>query len=383
MRILCTREKQNSIRESVYLLLKDRAYAGNFPYQFTEREIRHPNGSRFYFAGLWNNTENLKSYEGVDVCWVEEAQSVSRSSLDILIPTIRKEGSEIWFSFNPKHPNDPVYQMFVASDPPEGSIVRKVSWRDNPWFTSKMKRDMRHLEEHDHDRYLHIWEGEFMQYADGAIYGNQMKAARDDGRICSLPVQTGRPVHTFWDLGRNDTTAIVCMQEDGGWFNFIDCYESRLVGLDHYVAWLKSRPYIYGDHYLPHDVEVSELSTNTSRKQTLEELGVRPIKVVDRIPYINEGIELTRQLLSKCRFDEDKCQPLLDALANYQYVYDEKYDTFRQTPLHNWASNFADAFRQFGQGFRKSGWDTLNFENMSERRAAKLRPQRQNTQWMV
>jgi len=352
LRILCAREKQNSIRESVHNLLASRITKHGFSdYEVLNTEIRHRNGSRFFFAGLWNNIDSIKSIEGVDICWVEEANSVSEDSWKKLIPTIRKPGSEIWVSFNPELKSDAAYQRFVVNPPPE-AYVKKVSWRDNPWFTNEMRLEMEYLQRTDEDEYQHVWEGELKQFADGSIYARQLRQAHAEGRVTSIPVESAVEVHTFWDLGRNDTTAIWFMQAVGREHRFIDYYESRLVEIDHYARVLKEKGYLYGTHYLPHDAEVTDLSSRRgSRKRILEDAGVRPITIVPRIPDINSGIEQTRKAFPRCWFDEKRCTEGLEALANYQYVFDEKYDTFRQTPLHNWASNGADAFRQYAQGF--------------------------------
>ena len=352
LRILCAREMQRSIKDSVHSLLKDRITALGLSghYEVLQNEIRGRNGSSIIFAGLWSNPESLKSVEGVDICWIEEANTVSESSWATLIPTIRKKGSEIWVSFNPKLKTDPAYRRFVLN-PPEGAVVKKVSWRDNPWLTDVLISEMEHLKTSDYDEYQHVWEGELKNFADGAIYANQLKLAKDEGRITKVPIESV-PVHTFWDLGRNDSTAIWFMQRIGLQNRFIDYYEHRLVDLDHYAKVLKDKGYLYGEHYLPHDVEVIVLGANNrSRKVMLEDMGVQPIEVVPRIANLNEGIEATRQSFSSCWFDEDRCDQGLSALANYQYVFDEKFDTFRQVPLHNWASNGADAFRQFAQGY--------------------------------
>ena len=144
-----------------------------------------------------------------------------------------------------------------------------------------------------------------------------------------MPVESV-PVHTFWDLGRSDSTAIFFMQAVGKERRFIDYYEHRLVDLDHYAKVLQDKGYLYGTHYLPHDVEVKTLgSNNRSRREILEGMGVNPITTVPRISSA-EG---------------------LDALANYQYQFDDSYQTFRKVPLHNWASNGSDAFRMFAQGY--------------------------------
>lgn len=353
-RILCAREIQRSIRDSVHSLLVDRIKAlglHNF-YQVQQNEIRGRNGTQIIFAGLWQNVDNIKSIEAIDYVWIEEANVVSENSWRTLIPSIRKEGSEIWASFNPALKSDPVFQRFVMNEPPN-SVVKKVSWRDNPWVTRELKDEMEHLKEYDYEEYLHVYEGELKQFADGAIYAKQLKKARDEKRIDWLPTESA-PVHTFWDLGRNDTTAIWFMQHIGMAYRFIDYYEHRLVDLDHYANVLREKGYVYGTHYLPHDAEHRVLgSNNRSRREILEGLGVSPSRIVPRIDSVENGIAMVRDKFSKCFFHAENCEVGLNALANYQYVWDERYDTFRQSPLHNWASNGADAFRMFAQGYEE------------------------------
>lgn len=354
--ILCAREIQKSMRQSVHKLLANQITRhGLDRYQVFNDEIRHPNGTVFSFAGLRNNIDSIKSAEAVDVCWVEEAQSISENSLSKLIPTIRKPGSEIWYTWNPSLKTDAVYQRFVANPPPPGALVKKVSWRDNPWLSAEIKQEMAYLKEQDYAEYLHIYEGELKQFADGSIYREQLLKAREQGRICRIPIESACEVHTFWDLGRNDTTAIWFMQAVGKEHRFIDYYEHRLVDLEHYIRVLREKGYLYGTHFLPHDVEVTELSsTRGSRRMILEGGGVKPVKVVPRVTSIESGIAATRQSFARCWFDEERCARGIEALANYQYVFDEQHDTYRMTPLHNWASNGADAFRQYAQGFKES-----------------------------
>jgi phage terminase large subunit len=201
-RILCAREIQRSIRDSVHNLLADRIKALGLShfYQIQQHEIKGLNGTQIIFSGLYANPESLKSLESIDICWIEEASTVSENSWRLLIPTIRKEGSEIWASFNPALKSDPVYQRFVLNKPSDDALVKKVSWRDNPWVTQPLKDEMQRLKEYDLEEYLHVYEGELKQFADGAIYAKQLKKARDDNRITWLPVESA-PVHTFWDLG--------------------------------------------------------------------------------------------------------------------------------------------------------------------------------------
>jgi len=336
-------------------------------YEIVEHTIRGRNGSEFIFEGLRHNVTKIKSMEAVDIAWIEEADRVSDESWQVLIPTIRKPGSEIWVTFNPQMRADATYQRFVEH-PPENALVQKVSWRDNPWFPDELTSELEHLKQVDYDEYLHVWEGEFKSFATSAIYGNQLKQAREEGRITTVPIEPACEVHTAWDLGKNDTTAIWFFQKVGVEYRFIDYEENRLVDLDFYAKAIKNRDYIYGVHYLPHDVDFELLGMVNNRRQQLEDSGVKPIEVVPRIRHINEGIEMTRRMFASCWFDKDRCERGIEALANYEYSFDAKNNTHRSTPLHNWASNGADAFRQVAQGFKQTSWARMNDNTMSERR---------------
>ena len=352
-RILCAREIQKSIKDSVHSLLQNRIQALGLEsfYKVLNTEIRGINGTEFIYAGLWQNIQNIKSIDSVDIVWVEEANKVSDNSWRTLIPSIRKPGSEIWVSFNPELKTDPAYQRFVLNPPPN-ALVKKVSFRDNPWLSKESRDEMEHLLASDEDEYNHVYEGELKQFADGAIYGKQLRKAREDGRIGAVPIEPGVPVNTFWDLGRRDPTAIWFHQRVGLQDRFIDYHESRLVDLDHYIRVLKEKDYLYGTHYLPHDGATVVLgSGDRSRQQILEDAGVSPIEIVPRIPNIMEGIELTRQSFASCWFDQERCEKGIDALSNYQFFWDDTGETFRERPAHTWASNGSDAFRQFAQGY--------------------------------
>lgn len=171
LRVLCTREHQVSIRDSVHRLLTDQIHAMGMhgAYQVTRGEIRNRvQGSVFLFEGLRHNIANIKSMEGVDIAWVEEAERISEASWKILIPTIRKEGSEIWVSFNPDQDDDPTYKRFIAS-PPDSAVVRKVGWRDNPWFPAELRAEMEHDFRVDPDAAAHVWGGECRKETDAQV----------------------------------------------------------------------------------------------------------------------------------------------------------------------------------------------------------------------
>ena len=209
MRVLCAREFMTSMRDSVHKLLSDQIQALGLLgfYEITQASIKGQNGTEFAFAGLKNNIANIKSYEGVDVCWVEEAQTVSRLSWNVLIPTIRKEKSEIWVSFNPELETDETYQRFVVY-PPADCISIKINWSDNPWFPETLRLEKDGLKDRDLEAYNQVWEGLCRQSVDGAIFGKELQQAELDGRITRVPYDPTKPVHAIFDLGWADSTSI-------------------------------------------------------------------------------------------------------------------------------------------------------------------------------
>ena len=234
LRILCAREYQNSIIESVHHLLQAQIEALNLTsfYEVQNSMIRGANGSEFVFAGLRNNVTKIKSFEGVDRVWVEEAQSVSKPSWETLIPTIRKEHSEIWVTYNPELATDETHQRFVVH-PPAGAVVVKINWSDNPWFPETLQREKDELKARDPDAYLNIWEGNCRVTLDGAIYARELRLAQEEGRIRSVPYDAARPVHTFFDLGWADNTTVWFAQTVGNELRLIDYYSNNQMPIQH------------------------------------------------------------------------------------------------------------------------------------------------------
>jgi len=227
IRVVCAREIQKSIKDSVHALLKDiiNSHGLNDFYQVLEDSIRGINGTEFKFRGLRHNTTDMKSLEGADYAWVEEAENVSNNSWEILIPTIRKEGSEIWVSFNTKNITDPTYQLFVARQD-EDMAVKKVSWRDNPFFPNVLIKELEKLKENDYEAYLHVWEGEPDTRRSGAVYARKIAKAREEGRICRVPYDPSYEVFTAWDLGWGDSTSIWWLQFVGRELRWLEYYEN-------------------------------------------------------------------------------------------------------------------------------------------------------------
>lgn len=185
----------------------------------------------------------------------------------------------------------------------------------------------------------------------GAYYGKEMEWLTTNGRITGVPVDVSLGVWTAWDLGIDDTTAIWFVQQYGRELRVVDYLETSGAGLDYYVRILKEKDYNYEGHFLPHDVRVRELSDGKSRLEKLQKLGLKNIKVAPKLPVV-DGIEAVRTLLKTCWIDVRACERGISALRNYQRKWDQKNQVFQQTPLHDWSSHGADAFRTLATGFR-------------------------------
>lgn len=345
LRVLCAREVQKSIKQSVHALLTDQIQAlglGWF-YEVLETEIRGRNGTEFSFTGLAQHTvESVKSFEGADRVWVEEAQTVSKRSWDILIPTIRKPGSEIWVGFNPDLPTDDTYKRFVveAKDDPD-TICVQINWSDNPWFPDELERERQKCKATRPDDYDNIWGGHCKLIVDGAIYHSEIKEAAS--RICAVPHDPVLQVTTVWDLGVGDSTSIWFVQQAGREVRVIDYYEASGEGLPHYARILSGKGYLYKKHWAPHDIQVRELGSGRSRIETAATLGIK----FDITPNIgiDDGIHAVRMILPRCWFDEKRTARGIDCLRNYRREFNDKLGEFKTTPVHDWASHGADAFR--------------------------------------
>jgi hypothetical protein len=189
----------------------------------------------------------------------------------------------------------------------------------------------------------------------GAYYAEQMEQARAQGRVLKIPHLPAVPVNTFWDLGWNDTTALWFHQRVGMEHRFIDCIEASGKDLGYFAKAIQDRPYTYGKHYLPHDAENKTLASGgKSVRMILQELlPGHSFEVVERTANLVSAINQTRAVLPSCYFDEDRCADGLAAMEAYRREWDERLGDFKPEPLHDWASNYADAFRQFAQGYRE------------------------------
>lgn len=374
LRVLCTREVQKSLRESVHQLLSDVVSSLGLDSEFDvlEAEIRHRDGGVFVFSGLSTQTaDSLKSYEGVDIVWVEEAHSVTKKSWQILVPTIRKEGSEIWVTFNPALQEDETYRRFVMQTPPRSKVVQ-INYPDNPWFSAELEESRAHDERTlTAELYRNIWLGEPIEISDGAIYANELKHLRRVNRIGQVPIVPHRAINTFWDLGTSvgNATAIWMHQRVGLADRFIKFVGGTGEGMEHW--WRKAHAWKldnappgtpWGVHHLPHDganrLQARQLVTRRDILQDLinETPGARSqVVVVPRVDDLSVAIDLTRRRLLDAYFDEAGCSEGLAALKRYRYEWMEAEKRFSRTPLHNDASNPADAFRTWATGYKPEG----------------------------
>lgn len=344
LRILCAREIQRSIKDSVHSLLADQVELLNLSsfYEVKNDEIIGKNGTRFLFVGLrTQSVENVKSYESVDRVWVEEAANLSKRSLDVLIPTIRKPGSELWFTFNPGMITDPIYERYVTNPPPDTVIIH-ASYQDNPWFPEELEAERLHCKKYDPQNYENIWDGRPRETVEGAIYHHEIVQAIADKRIRPVPVDPLLKVHTIWDLGFNDSTSIIMAQRQGSEIRIVDYLEDSHRTLDDYHAELVQKKYNIATDWLPHDGAAKNLQTGMSPAEILRRLG-RDVEVIKVAP-IESGIKQARMVFRQCYFDEVKAQRLVECLKRYRRNIPTSTEE-PSKPVHDEFSHGADAFR--------------------------------------
>lgn len=348
MRILCAREFMTSMKDSVHKLLSDQIQALGLTgfYEITQASIRGANGTEFAFVGLKNNVANVKSYEGVDICWVEEAQTVSRLSWNVLIPTIRKEKSEIWVSFNPELETDETYQRFVAN-PPEDCISIKINWSDNPWFPEVLRLEKDSLKARDLEAYNQVWEGLCRKSVDGAIFGRELQQAELDGRITRVPYDATKPVHAIFDLGWADSTSIWFLQFVGMETRLIRYIEDSQKTMSHYLATMQTYGYVYDTVWLPHDAQNKTLAAAGRTIEDIVRAAGYKTQILPKVPIL-DSINAARTIFPSCYFDREHAAEGINCLRHYRYEVDPETKQFSRSPLHDHYSHGADAFRYIG-----------------------------------
>lgn len=361
LRILCARELQKSISDSVHKLLSDQIADLGLDefYTIQNTSITGANGTEFIFAGLRHNVMSIKSMEGLDRVWVEEAQTVTKASWSVLIPTVRKDGSEIIVTFNPELDTDETYQRFVLKPPP-GAIVRKIGWEDNPWFPDVLRAEKDDLELRDPDAALVVWGGHTRQVLDGAVYAHEIRNATKADRITRVPYDASKPVHTFWDLGWADSTSIWFAQVVGFETRVIDYYQNQQQPLAHYLQVIQERNYVLGTCWLPHDARAKQLGTGRSVEELMRAAG-RTVQIVPGLS-VEDGINAARTLFGNCWFDAERCADGLNALRRYRYEVDPSTGLFARKPLHDEASHGADAFRYLSLALKERKAPTMTIK---------------------
>lgn len=315
-RILCTREYQSSITDSVHKLLSEQISALDLDayYDVQRARIIGSNGTEFIFKGLHHNIQEIKSTEGVDICWVEEAQSTSEESWKILIPTIRKDGSEIWLTFNPLEETDPTYQRFVKNPPP-GALIHKVSWRDNPWFPKVLDDERRYLLSVDPDSYDHVWGGKTRHISEAVIFKGKYSV-----RAFETPSDARFFYGADWGFAQDPTTLIRCYVE--GTRLFID-QEAYGIGVDidnlakpHGVPGRSMFDEVDGSRQWP-------ISADNSRPETISYVRQRGFRIegADKWPgSVEDGIAFLRS------FEEivihERCKHMAQEARSYKYKVD-------------------------------------------------------------
>jgi phage terminase large subunit len=360
-RVLCIRETMDSIAESVHHLLEQRIHALKLTdkYKVEKSTIYSRNSwpgsgpTQFIFLGVRNDTMKIKSLEGVTILWAEEAHGISDASWDIVIPTIRWQDaatgrkSEIWVGFNPRYSTDATYKRFVLN-PPGSAIVCRTDYRDNPWFPDVLRAEMERDKRENPDKYRHIWLGEPDSEVQGAIFGEQMKAADAEGRIGDIPWDRTKPVDTFWDLGFGDLNAIWFAQAVAGWYHFIDYAEGNGKTIADWLILLQSRGYVYGVDWLPHDGVDAMIhkrltgDMSKSPEQLLRAAG-RNVRVAPKLEKMTR-INAARTIFPQSRFDRARCSDGLQRLRHYQWGPVSNLGVQRREPLHDDASHGADAY---------------------------------------
>lgn len=352
LRVLCTREVQKSIKDSVHQLLSDQIDLLGLTgfYRITRDEITGDNGSRFVFSGLSDQTsDSLKSMEGVDRCWCEEAHKISRRSWDLLVPTIRKPGSEIWVSLNPELDTDETYIRFVENPPPDAVVVA-INWRDNPWFPDVLDKERREFLRQvsigirTQDEYDNIWEGKCRAAVEGAIYAQEVARLQQERRLCRIPHDPLLPVHAVWDLGWNDAMVVGMWQKSPMGLMLIDSLIVTHTTYADVVALLNSRGYRWGNDFLPHDGKHKNPQTGESAEALLRRLK-RDVREVPDVG-IEAGIKAVRQAFGRIWVDEatGDNRRVVNALKRYRRVVNATTNE-PGPPLHDENSHAADMVR--------------------------------------
>ena len=346
---VCIREVQKTLAQSSKRLLEKKIIDLKVGHEFRvyEHAIKTPGDGLIIFTGMQDHTaESIKSLEGYKYAFVDEAQTLSRRSLQLLRPTIRIEDSELWFSWNPRRKGDAVDE-FLRHNPPDNATVVLANWRDNPWWNQVLETErLTDLKKYP-DRYDHIWEGGYARAFEGAYFAQVLAQARQQRRITRVAADPILPLRAYWDLGGAGATAdamsIWIVQFVDREIRVIDYIEGVGQVLGFYVNELRKRHY-NPICFLPHDGVVTNMVTGKRVKDHLKDAGFDTMV----IPNAGRGaammrVEAVRRVMPMVWFNAETCEEGLEALGYYHEKKDEARDV-GLGPEHDWSSHAADAF---------------------------------------
>jgi len=311
LRVLCTREYQNSIADSVHRLLSDQIEQMGLGSSFdiTRTDIRCYSGGMFIFEGLRHNPTKIKSMEGIDVAWVAEAEKTTAESLDILIPTIRKEGSEIWIEFNPDDEHDPVYQRFVVNSP-DDSVVKHLTYRDNPFFPEVLRREMEYDRKVDPDKHAWIWEGKTRSISDALVLHNKYSVQPFEHTVDDIERYY---YGADWGFAEDPTTLIRCYVI--GNELYID-YEAYGIGVD-----IDATPALFDG--VP-ECRKWPIIADNARPETIsymQKQGYRMVPSKKGKGSVEDGVQYLRSF--EHIYIHPRCVHTADEAASYSYKRDK------------------------------------------------------------
>ncbi len=352
LRSVCIREVQKTLKDSAKRLIEDKIEQfglANHGFRVLNDRIETPGGGIIIFIGMTDNTaESVKSLEGFKRAWVEEAQTLSKRSLQLLRPTIRAKNSELWFSWNPSRKSDAVDDLLRNDIPLNDAIVVRANWNNNPWLPKELDDERKSDEQMYPDSYDHVWNGGYITAQDGAYYAQVINAAKQQGRITFVPKDALMTVYAFWDIGgtgaKADACAIWLAQFIGEEVRVIDYYEAQGQELSEHVGWLRVGGYEKAQMLLPHDGAKHDGVFRVTYESELIKAGfnVRVLKNAGA-GAAKMRVEAVRRVFPRVKMDADKCESGLEALGWYH----EKKDEHRGVglgPNHDWSSHAADAF---------------------------------------
>jgi phage terminase large subunit len=363
---ISVREIQKTLAQSSKLLLENKlsdfrlGEADGF--KVFRDVIQTPGDGAIHFIGMQEHTaESIKSFEGADRAWLEEAQTMSAKSLMLLRPTVRKPGSQIWACWNARLKSDPIDVLLRGSEIPTGAVVVQSNWRDNPWFTAELEQERLDCLRMQPDQYEHIWEGGYLSISEGAYFAAQLTEAKKRiGHVAPDPLMEYR---AFWDIGTRDATAIWVAQFVGREIRVLNYYEAVGQPLAAHLGWLRENGYGNALCVLPHDGEKADHLTADKFADHIEQAGFRTQTVKNQGKgAAMKRVEATRRLFPSIWFNADTTQAGRDALGWYH----EKRDESRNIglgPEHDWSSHGADAF----------GLMCVAYEEPQEKRKARER----------